>query len=79
MFGKMNSRLTSQLTPLWMNALGELASDIGFDLSKVIDETGAFRPHVAVFIGNEQQRPPDGAIVGSGVVELSVFPALSGG
>ncbi len=50
-------------------------------ISTMIDETGCFRPHVAVFVGNEQQRDlesPD-LVIGENVEEISIFPALSGG
>ena len=50
-------------------------------ISTMIDETGCFRPHVAVFFGNEQQRNLGRAdiTVDKTVDEISIFPALSGG
>ncbi len=49
-------------------------------LYRMIDETGALRPHVAVFVGNEHCKYLGGldATVAPGD-EVSVFPALSGG
>ncbi len=50
-------------------------------LSRMIDETGCFRPNVAVFFGSDQQlrlKRPD-IIVANDVEEISIFPALSGG
>ena len=50
-------------------------------LSTMIDETGRFRPHVAVFFGSDQQlklERPD-ISVGEEIEQISIFPALSGG
>jgi len=50
-------------------------------LSTMIDETGRFRPNVAVFFGSDQQlklEKPD-VLVSEEVTEISIFPALSGG
>ena len=50
-------------------------------ISTMLDETGRFRPHVAVFFGNDQQRElitPD-VEIDPDVKEISIFPALSGG
>ena len=50
-------------------------------LSKMIDETGRFRPHVAVFFGSNQQLRLDrpDIRVGTEIEQISIFPALSGG
>lgn len=50
-------------------------------IAAMIDETGHFRPHVAVFFGSEQQRNLGKAdiAVDQSVDEISIFPALSGG
>ena len=50
-------------------------------LSTMIDETGHFRPNVAVFFGSDQQLRLEGpdVVVGENVKEISIFPALSGG
>ena len=50
-------------------------------IAAMIDETGRFRPNVAVFFGNDQQRDlksPE-VVIGKDVEEISIFPALSGG
>lgn len=49
-------------------------------LFKLVDEQKNLRPHIALFIGNENCRSLDGikTLVNSGD-EISVFPALSGG
>ncbi len=50
-------------------------------LSTMINETGVFRPNVAVFFDSNQQlrlETPD-VKVGNEVREISIFPALSGG
>ena len=49
-------------------------------LFKIVDETGALRSHVAIFIGTTNCRNMDGINTRIGVdEEVTVFPALSGG
>ncbi len=66
-------------------SLREILSDVTGDservLSAMIDETGRFRPNVAVFFDSDQQlrlETPD-VMVGDEIREISIFPALSGG
>ncbi|NNE65327.1 MAG: MoaD/ThiS family protein [Pyrinomonadaceae bacterium] len=65
--------------------LGEILNDLVDSdqrvLRTMIDETGRFRPHIAIFFGSDQQlklEKPD-IRVGEDVREISIFPALSGG
>ncbi|MEZ5308343.1 MAG: hypothetical protein R2684_14450 [Pyrinomonadaceae bacterium] len=50
-------------------------------LSPIIDETGNFRPHIAVFFDDEQQFGIASADIElpSETGKISIFPALSGG
>ena len=59
--------------------LAKIGADHGFGIEKMIDETSTFRPHIAVFYGDERQREPDRSSVPADLEEISIFPALSGG
>lgn len=65
--------------------LGEVINNVTGGNRKVIatmiDETGRFRPNIAVFFGSDQQRNLEtpNTEIGEKVNEISIFPALSGG
>lgn len=64
--------------------LGDLIRDVCAGdrnlLFKIIDETGAVRPHVAIFVGNDHCKELGGLDATVGPADkVSIFPALSGG